>query len=148
MDDGTMIDRAKLRALAQAATPGPWEAILKSDKRGQPWPGYVSLICFSDTIAVVQADGVTAMSDQWATNAQLVAAARAAVPELLDALDDAEAANAALRAKIADAVFQIEDAPCLVSREGEGTYECRIEKLCRVCAWRSEALAKLREGDR
>jgi len=33
---------------------------------------------------------------------------------------------------------QVQLAPCLVSRPGEGTYECRVEKLCRVCEWRRD----------
>ena len=33
---------------------------------------------------------------------------------------------------------QIQMAPCLVSRPGEGTYECRHDKLCRVCEWRRD----------
>ena len=31
---------------------------------------------------------------------------------------------------------QVQMAPCLVSRPGEGTYECRHDNLCRVCEWR------------
>lgn len=30
----------------------------------------------------------------------------------------------------------IQDAPCLVARPGESTYECRAGSLCRVCQWR------------
>ena len=33
---------------------------------------------------------------------------------------------------------QVQMAPCLVSRPGEGTYECRHDKPCRVCEWRRE----------
>ena len=33
---------------------------------------------------------------------------------------------------------QIQFAPCLVSRPGEGTYECRHDNLCRVCEWRRD----------
>ncbi len=33
---------------------------------------------------------------------------------------------------------QVQLAPCLVSRPGEGTYECRHDNPCRVCEWRSD----------
>jgi len=33
---------------------------------------------------------------------------------------------------------QVQMAPCLVSRPGEGTYECRHDNLCRVCEWRRD----------
>lgn len=39
----------------------------------------------------------------------------------------------------------IQGAPCLVSRPGEGTYECRIDSLCRVCQWRHEVNEELVE---
>jgi len=38
---------------------------------------------------------------------------------------------------------QVQMAPCLVSRPGEGTYECRVEKLCRVCEWRRDVHREL-----
>ncbi len=38
---------------------------------------------------------------------------------------------------------QIQMAPCLVSRPGEGTYECRHDKLCRVCEWRRDVHREL-----
>jgi hypothetical protein len=38
---------------------------------------------------------------------------------------------------------QVQLAPCLVSRPGEGTYECRVEKLCRVCEWRRDVHREL-----
>lgn len=40
----------------------------------------------------------------------------------------------------------IRNAPCLVARPGELTYECRIESLCRVCQWRLEVNEGLLEG--
>lgn len=36
-------------------------------------------------------------------------------------------------------------APCLISTEGELTYECRIESPCRVCRWRIQVTKSLRE---
>ena len=38
------------------------------------------------------------------------------------------------------AKIAIENAPCEVARPGEMTYECRVDRLCRVCVWRNEAL--------
>ena len=38
---------------------------------------------------------------------------------------------------------QVQMAPCLVSRPGEGTYECSIEKPCRVCEWRRDVHREL-----
>jgi len=39
----------------------------------------------------------------------------------------------------------IDNAPCLVARPGELTYECSIARPCRVCEWRSEVARALRE---
>ena len=39
-----------------------------------------------------------------------------------------------------DLRYSIDNAPCLAAKPGEMTYECRIDNLCRVCSWRSEAL--------
>jgi hypothetical protein len=39
----------------------------------------------------------------------------------------------------------IDNAPCLVSRPGELTYECRHDSPCRVCKWRNETMQSLRE---
>ena len=39
----------------------------------------------------------------------------------------------------------IDNAPCLVARPGELTYECSIERPCRVCVWRSDTTRVLRE---
>jgi hypothetical protein len=38
---------------------------------------------------------------------------------------------------------QVQLAPCLVSRPGEGTYECRHDKPCRVCEWRRDVHREL-----
>jgi hypothetical protein len=40
-------------------------------------------------------------------------------------------------------LFAIRDAPCLAARPGELTYECSIDRPCRVCAWRKEVSARL-----
>ena len=39
----------------------------------------------------------------------------------------------------------IDNTPCLVARPGELTYECSIERPCRVCEWRSETTRALRD---
>jgi hypothetical protein len=45
---------------------------------------------------------------------------------------------------IDDLRIAIEDAPCLVSRPGEMTYECSYDRPCRVCEWRISTLADLK----
>jgi hypothetical protein len=39
----------------------------------------------------------------------------------------------------------IQGAPCLVTRPGEATYECRHDSPCRVCQWRQEVSQGLTE---
>lgn len=75
------IDRDQLRALANAATPGPWAA----DVPAQAGP--------DDSLAVYPvADGgaVAYVQPLWA-DADFIAAARTALPQLLDQLDQVEA---------------------------------------------------------
>lgn len=43
-----------------------------------------------------------------------------------------------LKDLIDDLRHAIERAPCEVARIGELSYECRHDRLCRVCAWRNE----------
>jgi uncharacterized coiled-coil DUF342 family protein len=43
-----------------------------------------------------------------------------------------------LRAEVSRLQRKIENAPCLAARDGEMTYECRVDNLCRVCRWRNE----------
>ena len=40
---------------------------------------------------------------------------------------------------------RIQDAPCLVARPGEATYECNVENPCRVCQWRQDVSRELVE---
>jgi hypothetical protein len=66
-------------------TPGPWEAVLNDDPRGQPSPMYRSTICTVEhsgerCLTVVQQDGLTSSRWQWVANARLIAAA----PDLLE----------------------------------------------------------------
>lgn len=74
-----MIDTDRLRALANAATPGPWE-----DSGGDIW---------SDTHGFLSRHG---LGDADAT---FIAAMRNALPALLDALEIAEAIRGDLRQK-------------------------------------------------
>jgi hypothetical protein len=46
--------------------------------------------------------------------------------------------GAAATERTKDLEDKIARAPCLVAREGETTYECRVDSLCRVCRWRNE----------
>lgn len=84
--------RKELRELADAATPGPW--FVDEAPRLQ---GAVSTLIEGLTRQVAHADGQAAMFDYRAdtaeiqrANAAFIAAARTAVPDLLDALHDAE----------------------------------------------------------
>jgi hypothetical protein len=68
------------------ATPGPWEAVLKDDSRGQPVCYYRGLIALVESrLSVVLGPGHaydTVPEEQWEPNAKLIAAA----PDLADAL--------------------------------------------------------------
>ena len=55
------------------------------------------------------------------------------IARIIDRLDDAQKA--------------IEAAPCEIACDGECTYECPADRLCRVCRWRSDALTMLREHE-
>ena len=61
---------------------------------------------------------------------------------VVDALNDNLDAVAGL---IDHMKSSIEDAPCLVARPGELTYECRHDNPCRVCEWRKATTRALRE---
>ncbi len=78
----TSAERAALRALADAATPGPWELIGFNE----------STISYG--VASTAARARTADSED-EENAAFIAECRSAVPALLDALDAAEADFAA-----------------------------------------------------
>ena len=78
---GQQIDRDQLRALASGATPGPWI----------PHPSYVWT---SELGGIIQnwSEDANAAADM-----EFIAAARTAVPALLDTLDQAEARIKAVR---------------------------------------------------
>lgn len=94
------IDRAHLRKLSDAATPGPWESewdigegtleVLAGTARTGPdgdRPG-----TYNTTDLVLERDDVWEEDDgeQHAANAEFIADSREAIPALLDALDKAE----------------------------------------------------------
>lgn len=67
-------------------TPGPWEAVLALDKRGQPSPMYRGLVALVENrLAVVHASGDTVQKEQWEAHCRLIAAA----PDLLAACESA-----------------------------------------------------------
>ena len=49
--------------------------------------------------------------------------------------------------RLDDAQKSIEAAPCEVARDGECTYECRTDRLCRVCKWRTDTQKALLEHE-
>jgi len=49
--------------------------------------------------------------------------------------------------RIDDAKIAISNAPCEIACDGECTYECRHDKLCRVCKWRTMTQRALREHE-
>lgn len=69
-----------------SATPGPWEAVLKDDPRGQPVCYYRGLIALVENrLSVVLGPGhayETVPEEEWEANAKLIAAA----PALADML--------------------------------------------------------------
>jgi hypothetical protein len=84
-------ERAALRVLAEAATPGPWEVERYwwklGSSRGMPdswWLGIEARGAVCGTVAQALED------DEAKADAAFIAAARTAVPALLDALDEAE----------------------------------------------------------
>lgn len=93
----TTIDRDELRKLADAATPGPWEAI--TDR-------------YDSEIGWYMGGHIPNVADEFRTehdgdhpplgaeDAKFIAAAREAVPALLDQLDAAEARIAAVDAEL------------------------------------------------
>ena len=107
----TTEDRARLRALAENATPGPWEddvdeltdeATVHHDQEQRLWVAD----CGSKYHAPARAD------------AAFIAASRQAVPALLDMLDQAEAERDHARAQV-DRVRELH-----VKEPGVGTAYC------------------------
>jgi hypothetical protein len=88
-------DRSELRRLTEAATPGPWHALI--DNYGEDtWPG--SMFITNDP-----SEGQAALGrDFTQDDARLIVAAVNALPGLLDALDSRDAQLAKLRELIGE----------------------------------------------
>ena len=99
---GQQIDRDRLRELAENATPGPWEAQDYDDHPGDEGSCVLTHEPERGTRAIAYA-----IAYPWTTpescdaDAEFIAAARQAVPALLDMLDQAEARIEAVRDELA-----------------------------------------------
>lgn len=96
VDEGRMeIDRSELRRLCEAATPGPWAyedgSIVNREHEGDDWD-------------------IAEVYPQNRANAHLIAAARTALPALLDALESAEAMVSALNGDVTELGQRLEAA--------------------------------------
>ena len=80
--------RDQLRALADAATPGPWR-IGEAFTEPASWVAHLADNGWDDRTTVTSQDA-TARDDQEVRDAEFIAAARTAIPQLLDQLDAAE----------------------------------------------------------
>ena len=85
-----MIDRAALRALCDGATPGPW---MVEEYRSS---NYVSATVNGKRQQVLRVNNQEPRNE---TDLDFIAAARTAIPDLLDALDARDAEIARLRAR-------------------------------------------------
>lgn len=81
---------AKLRALCEAATPGPWHL-------GGQWDGKTHAVNDGYDLGVADAYPSRVGNEPLVANARLIAAARTALPALLDALERERAENARLK---------------------------------------------------
>lgn len=111
---GQQIDRDRLRALANAATPGPWESVWdEADEwysiTGQSYEGFVC-------------PEVATLTDE--ADADFIAAAREALPRLLDYLDAAEQRIRDLTQEVRD-----ERAACLDQMEQVQIRDARIKAV-------------------
>ena len=90
-------ERTRLRALCEAATPGPWDAIYDEDA------GEWTVRTGHADVAVLtwqQALDALGLSPVTMRTAAFIAASRAAIPALLDALDAAERERDEARAEV------------------------------------------------
>lgn len=97
------IDRDALRKLADAATPGPWETYM--DPGGPREAPFVAVEVGNTEVRIARFEGGH-------FDGAFIAAARTAVPALLDALDQAEARINAVR----DVLDQNAPVPTIATR--------------------------------
>lgn len=100
----TETERAELRQLASAASPGPWVAWHPEDAGTSSWLGKAQ-------IANLPQPSADRCSSFLRGDAAFIAAARAAVPLLLDTLKAAERNRDRLRLAVRDALPYLADAP-------------------------------------
>lgn len=115
---GQQIDRDRLRELAENATPGPWTVEHGSDwgLDGRQVPQ--SSVSRADRVAITWDDHggeVFVPAD-----AEFIAAARTAVPALLDMLDQAEARIQAVRDALAHHPYGGPDQEAVIRHALEG----------------------------
>jgi hypothetical protein len=89
-------ERAELRRLEQAATPGPWEYDREGERRG-PW-----LADLGGVRRIYPPAGVQIYGTDDRPDAEFIVAARTALPRLLDALERCEALVAYQRVRAGD----------------------------------------------
>lgn len=113
-------ERAEWRALADAATPGPWEASIDDltdeinvvhDQEYRAWVAHTGM-----------PGGPYAQE-----SAEFIAAARTAVPRLLDALDTADAEVARLREEAAPVRPDRETIADVLMSDWHGEYTCECQ---------------------
>jgi hypothetical protein len=68
-------------------TPGPWEAVLADDPRGQPVPYYRGLVALVESRVSVVAKCGYVPKENWEANARLIAAAPALLALLKELID-------------------------------------------------------------
>lgn len=114
--------RQEWRALADGATEGPWEAARDRDNWivGDLWNGLNGMVG-----GFAAGGGPQAEAD-----AAFIAAAREAVPRLLDALDAAEAEVERLRRGEEDGIFTSVVHECCERVEKAGAAIARVRALC------------------
>lgn len=92
----TKQERDELRRLCEAATPGPWNVKRLVDNHGVPYSTLCEVWAFVDpNVCSLWANRGTNLSD-----ANFIAAAREAIPRLLDVIDEAHAEIDRLQALI------------------------------------------------
>lgn len=123
------IDREELRRLCEAATPGPWTLDPCDGEFGFVRSGIV-WTAQNDSAAFSGTDFIQAKTEE---DAAFIAAARAAVPALLDALEAAEARERRLReavTKCADRFGEYERAHLDAGKMDKAARNGEMRKMC------------------